>query len=129
RAPIQRMADQVAGWFVPAVIAVALLAFAAWMTFGPQPRFAHALVAAVSVLIIACPCALGLATPISIVVAAGRGAQAGVLFKDAAAIEALREIDTLVVDKTGTLTEGRPALRTVETFGGFGEADALAIAA
>jgi Cu+-exporting ATPase len=111
RAPLQRIADRVAAWFVPAVVAVALLAFALWAVLGPEPRLAHALIAAVSVLIIACPCALGLATPISIMVASGRGAQHGVLFKDATAIEALRGIDTLVVDKTGTLTEGRPSLR------------------
>ena len=129
KAPLQRIADRVAAWFVPTVAGIAALAFAAWMLLGPEPRLAHALIAAVSVLIIACPCALGLATPISIVVATGRGAQAGVLFKDAAAIEALREVDTLVVDKTGTLTQGRPALRAVETFAGFGEDEALAIAA
>ncbi|HEY4091146.1 MAG TPA: copper-translocating P-type ATPase [Luteibacter sp.] len=117
RAPSQRIADKVAAWFVPGVVVVALLAFAAWWMFGPQPVFAHALVAAVSVLIIACPCALGLATPMSIMVASGRGAQAGVLFRDAAAIESLRDIDTLVFDKTGTLTEGKPALVDVRTFG------------
>ncbi|MFK2931266.1 heavy metal translocating P-type ATPase [Dyella agri] len=110
KAPLQRVADKVAAWFVPLVVAVAVLAFVAWAVFGPSPQLAHALVAAVSVLIIACPCALGLATPISIMVASGRGAQHGVLFKDAGAIEALQDIDTLVVDKTGTLTEGRPAL-------------------
>ena len=108
RAPIQRLADQVAAWFVPAVIAVALIAFAAWAMFGPQPRFAYALVAAVTVLIIACPCALGLATPMSIMVGVGRGAQAGVLIKNAEALERMEKIDTLVVDKTGTLTEGKP---------------------
>ena len=113
RAPAQRLADRVAAWFVPAVIVVAVLAFVAWATFGPSPALAHALIAAVSVLIIACPCALGLATPLSIMVSTGRGAQLGVLFKDAAAIEALREVDTLVLDKTGTLTEGRPQLTTV----------------
>ncbi|HET6554879.1 MAG TPA: heavy metal translocating P-type ATPase [Dyella sp.] len=110
KAPLQRVADRVAAWFVPAVVGVAVLAFAAWAWLGPDTRLAYALIAAVSVLIIACPCALGLATPISIMVASGRAAQNGVLFRDAAAIEALREIDTLVVDKTGTLTEGRPAL-------------------
>ncbi|HMM57284.1 MAG TPA: copper-translocating P-type ATPase [Rudaea sp.] len=129
KAPLQRVADRVAAWFVPAVVAVAALAFVAWAAFGPDPTFAHALIAAVSVLIIACPCALGLATPISIMVATGRGAQAGVLFRDAAAIEALRDIDTLVVDKTGTLTEGRPALKTVHALGGFDETRALALAA
>ncbi len=113
RAPIQRLADQVAGWFVPAVIAVALLAFVAWATFGPEPRFAFGLVAAVSVLIIACPCALGLATPMSIMVGVGRGAQAGVLIKNAEALERLEKVDTLVVDKTGTLTEGKPKLVAV----------------
>jgi len=129
RAPLQRVADRVAAWFVPAVVAVAAVAFAVWAAVGPEPRLAHALIAAVSVLIIACPCALGLATPISIMVASGRGAQSGVLFRDATAIETLREIDTLVVDKTGTLTEGRPSLRTVVPRGGRTEADALALAA
>ncbi|NCT68345.1 MAG: heavy metal translocating P-type ATPase [Rhodanobacteraceae bacterium] len=129
KAPLQRVADRVAAWFVPAVVAVAALAFVAWAAFGPDPKLAHALIAAVSVLIIACPCALGLATPISIMVASGRAAQAGVLFKDAAAIEALREVDTLVVDKTGTLTEGRPALTAVHAFAGVDEARALALAA
>src|SRR5262249_13575056 len=105
RAPIQRLADQVSGWFVPLVIAVAVVAFAAWATFGPEPRFAFGLLAAVSVLIIACPCALGLATPMSIMVGIGRGARAGVLIKDADALERFEKIDTLVVDKTGTLTE------------------------
>ena len=108
RAPIQRLADQVSGWFVPIVIAVALLAFAAWAWFGPEPRLAFGLVAAVSVLIIACPCALGLATPMSIMVGVGRGAQAGVLIKNAEALERMEKVDTLVVDKTGTLTEGKP---------------------
>ena len=108
RAPIQRLADQVSAWFVPTVIAVALLAFAAWAIFGPEPRFAFGLVAAVSVLIIACPCALGLATPMSIMVGVGRGAQAGVLIKNAEALERMEKIDTLVIDKTGTLTEGKP---------------------
>ncbi|MHB8447688.1 MAG: HAD-IC family P-type ATPase, partial [Rudaea sp.] len=125
KAPLQRVADKVAAWFVPAVVLVAVVAFVAWAAFGPDPKFAHALIAAVSVLIIACPCALGLATPISIMVASGRGAQAGVLFRDAAAIEALREIDTLVVDKTGTLTEGRPALNAVHALAGFDETRTL----
>ncbi|HEY9112542.1 MAG TPA: heavy metal translocating P-type ATPase [Rhodanobacteraceae bacterium] len=129
KAPLQRVADRVAAWFVPAVVAVAVLAFVAWAAIGPDPKLAHGLIAAVSVLIIACPCALGLATPISIMVASGRGAQAGVLFRDAAAIEALREVDTLVVDKTGTLTEGRPALEAVHALAGFDEARALGLAA
>jgi Cu+-exporting ATPase len=129
KAPLQRIADRVAAWFVPAVVAVAVLAFIAWAVVGPDPKLAHALIAAVSVLIVACPCALGLATPISIMVAGGRGAQAGVLFRDAAAIETLREVDTLVVDKTGTLTEGKPALMGVYTFVGFDESRALALAA
>jgi len=129
RAPIQRMADQVAGWFVPAVIAVAAVAFAGWMMVGPDPRFAYALVAAVSVLIIACPCALGLATPMSIMVGVGRGAQAGVLIKNAESLERLEKIDTLVVDKTGTLTEGRPAVTAVKTAPGFDETELLRLAA
>jgi Cu+-exporting ATPase len=128
RAPLQRVADKVAAWFVPAVVLVAALAFAAWWTVGPAPAFAHALVAAVSVLVVACPCALGLATPMSIMVASGRGARAGVLFRDAAAIERLREVDTLVFDKTGTLTEGKPSLVEVRCFG-IDRAKALAWAA
>jgi Cu+-exporting ATPase len=114
RAPIQRLADVVSGWFVPAVLAVAVTAFAAWMLVGPEPRLAHALVAAVAVLIIACPCALGLATPMSIMVGTGRGAQAGVLIRNAEALETFERVDTLVVDKTGTLTQGKPRLATVE---------------
>ena len=129
RAPIQRLADQVAGWFVPTVIAVALLAFAAWATFGPEPRFAYGLVAAVSVLIIACPCALGLATPMSIMVGVGRGAHAGVLIKNAEALERMEKIDTLVVDKTGTLTEGKPKVVAVVALPGFDEAQVLKLAA
>ena len=117
RAPVQRLADKVSAWFVPAVIGIAIAAFTAWMQWGPEPRLAHALVAAGSVLIIACPCALGLATPMSIMVATGRGAGMGVLFRNAEAIEALRKVDTLVVDKTGTLTEGRPKLVTFEARG------------
>ncbi len=113
RAPIQRLADRVAGWFVPLVVAAAVAAFAAWATVGPEPKLANALIAAVSVLIIACPCALGLATPMSIMVGVGRGAQAGVLIRDAEALERLEKVDVLVVDKTGTLTEGRPALTGV----------------
>ncbi|HET6587637.1 MAG TPA: heavy metal translocating P-type ATPase [Oleiagrimonas sp.] len=108
KAPLQRIADRVAAWFVPSVVGVAVLAFIAWAVLGPEPRLAHGLIAAVSVLIIACPCALGLATPISVMVASGRGARHGVLFRDATAIENLRDIDTLVLDKTGTLTEGKP---------------------
>ena len=129
RAPIQRLADLVAAWFVPAVVAVAALTFAAWAWLGPEPRLAHALVNAVAVLIIACPCALGLATPISIMVATGRGATAGVLFRNAEAIERLREVDTLVVDKTGTLTEGRPRLVAVEALAGVSEGELLRLAA
>ena len=113
RAPMQKLADQVAGYFVPAVVLITVLSFAGWMLFGPQPRFAHALVAAVSVLIIACPCALGLATPMSIMVAVGRGAHAGVLVRNAGALETLAKVDTLVVDKTGTLTEGKPQVATI----------------
>jgi P-type Cu+ transporter len=129
RAPIQRLADQVSAWFVPAVIAVAIAAFAAWAMFGPEPRIAYGLVAAVSVLIIACPCALGLATPMSIMVGVGRGAQAGVLIKNAEALERMEKIDTLVIDKTGTLTEGRPKVVAVRTAAGFDEAQVLKFAA
>jgi P-type Cu+ transporter len=116
RAPMQRLADKVASYFVPAVVAVAVIAFFGWILFGPEPRFAHALVAAVSVLIIACPCALGLATPMSIMVAVGRGAHAGVLVRNAEALETLARVDTLVVDKTGTLTEGKPRVASVQVF-------------
>ncbi len=129
RAPIQRLADQVSGWFVPTVIAAALIAAAVWALVGPEPRFAYALVAAVSVLIIACPCALGLATPISIMVGVGRGAQAGVLIKNAEALERFEKIDTLIVDKTGTLTEGRPAVTSIQPAAGFDEAELLRLAA
>ena len=129
RAPIQRMADQVSSWFVPSVIAVALVAFVVWALVGPDPRVAFALVAAVSVLIIACPCALGLATPISIMVGVGRGAQAGVLIKNAEALERLEKIDTLVIDKTGTLTEGRPAVTAIRPGPGQDEAEVLRLAA
>jgi Cu+-exporting ATPase len=129
RAPLQRVADRVAAWFVPAVVAVAVLAFAAWALLGPEPRLTHALIAAVSVLIIACPCALGLATPVSIMVASGRGAQHGVLFRDASAIEGMRDIDTLVVDKTGTLTMGKPALTELVSLGGQPREHLLAWAA
>jgi P-type Cu+ transporter len=129
RAPIQRLADQVSGWFVPAVIAVAALAFAAWSIWGPEPRLAYGLVAAVAVLIIACPCALGLATPMSIMVGVGRGAQAGVLIRDAEALERLEKIDTIVVDKTGTLTEGKPSVTSVATVDGQDENELLRLTA
>ena len=129
RAPIQRLADVVAGYFVPAVIAVAVIAFIVWMVFGPAPQLAHALIAAVSVLIIACPCALGLATPISIMVATGRGAQAGVLVRNAAALERLAAVNTLVVDKTGTVTEGKPSLTGMEAAQGVDGDEVLRLAA
>jgi Cu+-exporting ATPase len=129
RAPIQRLADVVSGYFVPAVIAVAVIAFVVWVFFGPAPQLAHALVAAVSVLIIACPCALGLATPISIMVATGRGAQAGVLVRNAAALERLAAVNTLVVDKTGTVTEGKPSLTGVEAAQSFKPDEVLRLAA
>jgi len=129
RAPIQRLADHVAGWFVPAVLLVAVLAFVAWALWGPPPAMGYGLVAAVSVLIIACPCALGLATPMSIMVGIGRGASAGVLIKNAEALERLERVDTLVVDKTGTLTEGRPALVTGRAVAGFTEDEVLRLAA
>jgi Cu+-exporting ATPase len=119
RAPIQKLADVVASWFVPAVIAAAAVAFVVWSLAGPEPSMAYALIAAVSVLIIACPCALGLATPMSIMVASGKGATIGVLFKDAEAVETLRAVDTLVVDKTGTLTEGKPTLTDLTTAEGW----------
>ncbi|AVP59092.1 copper-transporting P-type ATPase [Pulveribacter suum] len=125
RAPIQRMADQVAGWFVPAVLVATVLTFVAWMAWGPAPAFSHALIAAVAVLIIACPCALGLATPMSIMVGVGRGAQSGVLVRDAEALERMQKVDTLVVDKTGTLTEGRPKVTRIVTLPGFDESDVL----
>jgi Cu+-exporting ATPase len=129
RAPIARLADQVSAWFVPAVIAAALIAFAAWATFGPQPRLAYALVAAVTVLIIACPCALGLATPMSIMVGIGRAAQAGVLIRDAEALERMEKVDTLVIDKTGTLTEGKPKVTAIVPAQNFDEAAVLRFAA
>ena len=129
RAPIQRLADAVAGWFVPAVILTSVLAFAAWATWGPEPRFSYALVAAVAVLIIACPCALGLATPMSIMVGVGRGAEVGVLIKNAEALERMEKVDTLVVDKTGTLTEGKPAVTALVPAQGFDEAELLRLAA
>jgi Cu+-exporting ATPase len=129
RAPIQRLADRVSSWFVPAVVAVAVLAFVAWMIWGPEPRFAYALVAAVTVLIIACPCALGLATPMSIMVGVGRGAQAGVLVRNAEALEHMERVDTLVVDKTGTLTEGKPSVISIVAHDGWYERDLLRLAA
>jgi Cu+-exporting ATPase len=129
RAPIQRLADQVSSWFVPAVIVVAVLAFAGWAIWGPEPRFAYGLVSAVTVLIIACPCALGLATPMSIMVGVGRGAQAGILIKNAEALEQMERVDTLVVDKTGTLTEGRPSVVEISTLNGFSESELLRLAA
>jgi Cu+-exporting ATPase len=129
RAPIQKLADRVSAWFVPAVILVALLTFVAWYWIGPEPRLAHAVINAVAVLIIACPCALGLATPMSIMVAVGRGAQLGVLFRDAEAIERLRDVDTLVVDKTGTLTVGKPVLQQVIVAGAQREDEILKISA
>ena len=129
RAPIQSLADKFAGWFVPAVVAVAIIAFAAWWAFGPEPALAHALVAAVSVLIIACPCAFGLATPMSITVASGRGARAGILIKDAAHLERLAEADTLVIDKTGTITSGRPEVTEVVPAEGATEREILRLAA
>lgn len=129
RAPIQRMADKVSGWFVPAVIVTAVLAFVAWSMFGPEPRFTFGLVAAVAVLIIACPCALGLATPMSIMVGVGRGAQAGVLIRDAEALERMEAIDTIVLDKTGTLTEGKPAVTSIATTEGQDENDLLRLTA
>lgn len=129
RAPIQRLADRVSGWFVPGVIAIAILTFAAWSFFGPEPRLAHALVNAVAVLIIACPCALGLATPIAIMVGTGRGAHAGVLIKNAEALERMEKVDTLVIDKTGTLTDGKPRVTSIITEAGRKENDMLQLVA
>jgi Cu+-exporting ATPase len=129
RAPIQRLADRVSSWFVPSVIGVALLTFAIWAVYGPEPRYAFALVAAVSVLIIACPCALGLATPMSIMVGVGRGARAGVLVKNAEALERLEKVDTLVIDKTGTLTEGQPKVVAIVPAPGYSETEVLRLAA
>lgn len=129
RAPIQRLADQVSAWFVPAVLAVALLAFVAWAIWSPEPRLTYGLIAAVSVLIIACPCALGLATPMAIMVGVGRGAQSGVLIKNAEALERMEKVDTLVIDKTGTLTEGRPSVQAVKTVEGRAANDLLCLAA
>ena len=129
RAPIQKLADVVAGYFVPAVVAIAVVTFIVWALVGPEPRMAHAIINAVAVLIIACPCALGLATPMSIMVATGKGATAGVLFKNAEAIEVMRKVDTLVVDKTGTLTVGKPKLVTVKAADGMDDARVLRLAA
>ena len=131
RAPMQRLADKVSSYFVPAVVAAAVIAFAVWFFVGPQPRFAHAMVAAVAVLIIACPCALGLATPMSVMVAVGRGAHAGVLVRNAEALETLAKVDTLVIDKTGTLTEGKPTVENVTAFesGGLSETEIVRLAA
>jgi Cu+-exporting ATPase len=129
RAPIQRLADKVAGWFVPAVIAIAVLTFIAWATIGPEPRFAHAIVNAVAVLIIACPCALGLATPMAIMVGTGRGAHAGVLIKNAEALEMLEKVDTLVLDKTGTITEGKARVKAISPRAGFDADELLRLAA
>ena len=129
RAPIQRIADMVAGYFVPAVVLVSVTAFIVWAVFGPEPRMAYAILNAVAVLIIACPCALGLATPMSIMVGTGRGAQAGVLIRNAEALEVMERVNTLVIDKTGTLTEGRPRLATVKAINGFGTNDVLRLAA
>jgi Cu+-exporting ATPase len=129
RAPIQKLADVVAGHFVPAVVSVAVVAFIVWLAWGPEPRLAHAIINAVAVLIIACPCALGLATPVSIMVGTGRGAMAGVLIKNAEALEIMEKVDTLVVDKTGTLTEGKPKLVAVQAEAGFGEDEILRVAA
>ena len=129
RAPIQKLADQVSAWFVPSVVLVSLASFVAWSLFGPPPPLSHAIINAIAVLIIACPCALGLATPMSIMVGTGRGAQAGVLIKNAEALELMEKIDTLVVDKTGTLTLGKPRLVAVEPADGFYEADILRLAA
>ncbi|MBA3896955.1 MAG: copper-translocating P-type ATPase, partial [Sphingomonadaceae bacterium] len=129
RAPIQAVADRVSGWFVPLVVAIAIVTFVVWNLVGPEPRFGHALLNAIAVLIIACPCALGLATPMSIMVGTGRGARAGVLIKDAEALQMMADVDTLVIDKTGTLTEGRPTLVAVELADGFVRNDVLAAAA
>src|SRR5207245_3783009 len=129
RAPIQRLADVVASWFIPAVMAAAVLTFVAWAALGPPPRMAYAIVNAVAVLIIACPCALGLATPMSIMVGTGRGARAGVLIRSAEALERMEKVDTLVVDKTGTLTEGKPRLIGVTAIGPIDEDELLRLAA
>ncbi|MGN6097215.1 MAG: heavy metal translocating P-type ATPase [Bosea sp. (in: a-proteobacteria)] len=129
RAPIQAVADRVSGWFVPSVVGIAVVTFIVWMLVGPDPRFGHALLNAIAVLVIACPCALGLATPMSVMVAAGRGAQAGVLIRNAEALQAFEKVDTLVIDKTGTLTEGKPRLTDIETVTGVERGDVLALTA
>ncbi|GLI95853.1 hypothetical protein LMG27198_48450 [Methylocystis echinoides] len=129
RAPIQRLADQVSGWFVPLVILVGIAAFAAWVIWGPEPSMSYGLIAAVSVLIIACPCALGLGTPMSIMVGVGRGAQSGVLIKNAEALERLEKVDTLVIDKTGTLTEGKPRVTAIRPLAEITENELLRVAA
>ena len=129
RAPIQKLADRVAGWFVPAVIVIAVMTFCSWALLGPEPELAHALVNAVAVLIIACPCALGLATPMSIMVGTGRGAQAGVLIRNAEALETLEKVDTVVVDKTGTLTVGKPRSRDSRDPRAISEEELLRLAA
>ena len=129
RAPVQAVADRISGWFVPLVIAIAIAAFVVWYAAGPEPRLSHALLNAIAVLIIACPCALGLATPMSIMVGTGRGAHAGVLIKNAEALQAFEKVDTLLIDKTGTLTEGKPKLVGIETVGGISEDDLLALVA
>ena len=129
RAPIQAVADRVSGWFVPLVVAIAVVTFVIWNIVGSEPRFGHALLNAIAVLIIACPCALGLATPMSIMVGTGRGARAGVLIKDAEALQMLERVDTLVIDKTGTLTEGHPRLTAIEPANGYDSAAVLAAAA
>jgi Cu+-exporting ATPase len=129
RAPVQRLADRVSGWFVPTVVAAAVVAFAVWAIWGPEPRFTYALIAGVSVLIIACPCALGLATPMSVMVGIGRGATEGVLIRDAEALERLETVDTLVIDKTGTLTEGKPQVTAVVAAEGYPQDEVLRLAA
>jgi P-type E1-E2 ATPase len=129
RAPIQRLADTVAKYFVQIIVLISLITFALWAIWGPEPVFAFAFVNAVSVLIIACPCALGLATPISVMVGTGRGAQMGILVKDAGAIEEMDRVDTLIIDKTGTITEGKPSLKGYRSFGKLSEEDVLMLAA
>ena len=129
RAPIQRLADQISAWFVPLVILVAIVTFIVWAAIGPQPSFGYALVNAVAVLIIACPCALGLATPMSVMVGTGRGAAAGILIRNAEALEAMEKVNTLIIDKTGTITEGKPRVESVITFKSFSEEQLIQFAA